>query len=186
MLLLNQRHPGLRFVLPTVPHVADLVRTLVARWPVKPTIVVGETEKLAAFRRGRAAIAASGTVTLELALANVPMAVAYRVGYLEGEIARRLLTVSVASLPNLIVGETIVPEFIEWGWTGATLADAVSPLIEAGSARDAQLAGFQRVRDGLAVGRIDPSERAARIVLEHASRPRDPGVVGTTVRPVTL
>lgn len=169
--ILHRRFPGLRMLLPTVPHVADLVRQRVAMWPVRPDVITGESEKLAAFRCARAAIAASGTVTLELALADVPMAVAYRVGYVEGEIARRLLTISVASLPNLIVGEPIVPEFIEWGWTGDTLAHAVAPLIEESPARTAQLAGFRRVRDALKTDR-KPSEMAAQIVLAHAKQAR--------------
>jgi lipid-A-disaccharide synthase len=143
--LLTQRFSGLEVMLPAVPHLrAEIVR-LVADWPVKPVILEGEESKLAAFRTARAALAASGTVTLELALARVPTVVAYRVGYLEGEIARRLITVDSASLPNLILGRKLLPEFIDWGWTAAELADRVGELMAEGEARQAQLGGFDEV-----------------------------------------
>jgi lipid-A-disaccharide synthase len=163
--LLTQRFSGLEVMLPAVPHLrAEIVR-LVADWPVKPVILEGEESKLAAFRTARAALAASGTVTLELALARVPTVVAYRVGYLEGEIARRLITVESASLPNLILGRKLLPEFIDWGWTAAELADRVGELMAEGEARQAQLGGFDEVHRLMAEGVTTPSAKAAAIVL---------------------
>lgn len=161
--------PGLEVVVPAVPHLAAAIRSAAANWSTTPVLALGEVEKLAAFRRARAALTKSGTVTLELALAGVPMVVAYRVGYVEGEIARRLISVDVASLPNLILGRRAVPEFIERGWDSRTLADELTPLLAGGEARDSQLAAFHEVEARMSLGGETPSRRAAGIVAAAMS-----------------
>ncbi len=156
------------FVLPAVSHLRGQIEQAVAGWPVKPSILLGEAEKWAAFRRARAALAASGTVTLELALSQVPMAVAYRVSRLEEAIVRALATVSTAVLPNLILGETAIPQYIQDDCTPDRLVPALLDLIGDTPVRSAQLDALRRV-DTLM--RLDagetPSLRAARIVLDH-------------------
>lgn len=163
---LAARHPGLRVLLPAVPHLRSEIERMVSTWTVRPQLIDGEKDKHAAFRSARAALAASGTVTLELALARVPTVVAYKVGYVEGEIARRLITVESASLPNLILGRKLLPEFIDWGWTAADLADRVSDLLADGPERRAQLDGFEDLRRIMAEGVAAPSDTAAGIVLD--------------------
>jgi lipid-A-disaccharide synthase len=134
-------------------------------------IVTGETPKYAAFRGARAALAASGTVTLELALAGVPMVVAYKVSRAEEFIARRLIQVPSIVLPNLILGENAVPEFMQADCAPATLAQALLPLLTGGAARDAQLAALARIDGRMRLSDGDtPSRAAARIVL-RAARP---------------
>jgi lipid-A-disaccharide synthase len=166
--LLARRFPDLELLLPAVPHLrADILR-LTAHWPVKPQILEGEEAKLQAFRTARAALAASGTVTLELALARVPTVVAYRVSYLEGEIARRLITVESASLPNLILGRKLLPEFIDWGWTAQDLAASVGEIMEDSAARQSQLDGFEEVHRLMSEGISTPSATAAALVLQQA------------------
>ncbi len=96
------------WVIPTLPHLEAEVRARVTASGQPIRVVVGEAEKLAAFRRARAALAASGTVTLELALAQIPTVAAYRVANWEAFIARRLITASSAILPNLVLGERLV------------------------------------------------------------------------------
>ena len=86
---------------------------MIASWRVKPRLVVGEAERYAAFRSARAALAASGTVTLELALSRTPTIVAYRVPKFEEFIARRLINLTTAVLPNLILGENAFPEYFQ-------------------------------------------------------------------------
>jgi lipid-A-disaccharide synthase len=157
--------PDLEVAVPAVPHLAETIRAAAASWPARPEIVLGEQAKLAAFRRARAALTKSGTVTLELALAGVPMVVAYKVGYVEGEIARRLISIDVASLPNLILGRKAIPEFIDRGWDSGTLAATVAPLLAGGAEREAQLAAFAQVEARMAVGGLAPSDRAAEIVI---------------------
>jgi len=162
--------PEARFVIPAVSHLAGEIRERAAAWPVQPEIVVGEEAKLAAFRRAHAALAASGTVTLELALSGVPMVVAYRVD----PIARRLrwmLRVPSIVLANLVLGENAVPEFIDDEGPPEVLAGNLLPLLADGPARRAQLRAFERLDAIMEAddGRT-PSERAAGIVLAHASR----------------
>jgi lipid-A-disaccharide synthase len=165
--LLAQRFPDLEILLPAVPHLrADILRWT-ADWPVRPQILEGEEAKLQAFRTARAALAASGTVTLELALAQVPTVVAYRVGYIEGEIARRLISVESASLPNLILGRKLLPEFIDRGWNAQDLAESVARIMENGVPRQQQLDGFDEVRALMSKGILTPSASAAALVLQQ-------------------
>lgn len=159
----------LHWLMPVVPHLADEIEAAVAAWPIKPQIVHGAAAKLAAFRKAHAALAASGTVTLELALSGVPMVVAYKVGWLESQV-RHLLTVSTITLANLILGESAIPERLQWDCTPEKLAGTLAPLIEEGPERQAQLAALARLDAAMRIGDEAPSERAARIVLAVAGR----------------
>ena len=102
--VLRERIGPFSLVLPTLPHIEREVRALAASWPVQPTIVLGEKAKYAAFRAARASLAASGTVTLELALAGVPMVGAYKVSLIEEQL-KYLIKVPSILLPNLILEE---------------------------------------------------------------------------------
>jgi lipid-A-disaccharide synthase len=154
------------FVLPAVTHLEGAIREGVAKWAKPPRVVLGEAGKLAAFRRARAALAASGTVSLELALAGVPMVVAYRVSKIEEMIVRALATAPSVVLPNLILGENVVPEFLQEAASPQALAQGVAALLPEGEARAAQVSALGRL-DGLMrlEGGDTPSARAARIVL---------------------
>ena len=155
-------------ILPAVEHMEDEIRALVAGWPVKPRIVRGETEKFAAFRRARVALAASGTVTLELALAGVPMVVAYKVSRAE-ECLRFLLTAPSIVLPNLVLGANVIPEFVQRDCEPERLAAEMVALMREGASRDRQCAALARL-DGLMQlphGET-PSGAAARIVIAAA------------------
>ena len=153
------------WVLPAVPHLIDLIRDEVADWPVKPRIVTTEPQKFEAFRSARAALACSGTVTLELAVAGVPHVVAYRAGWLEAQIARRLITADTAVLANLVIGEKVVPEFLQEQATVDAIAPALTSVIADSPARQAQVDAFARLDTIMAFGGEDPSSRAARVVL---------------------
>ena len=156
-------------VLPAVTRHRALIERLAAAWPVPVRIVTGEAPKYAAFQGARAALAASGTVTLELALAGVPMVVAYKVSRAEAFIARRLIQVPSIVLPNLILGANAVPEFVQAECAPATLAQALLPLLEGGPERDAQLAALARIDARMQLPDADtPSRAAARIVLRAA------------------
>jgi lipid-A-disaccharide synthase len=162
----------LELVLPTVPHLVAAVTAGVASWPVKPRIVVEPVEKWAAFRGARAALAASGTVTLELALAGVPTVAAYRVTCIEAIIARlarissRLKSVILA---NLVIGENVVPEFLQQDCTPKNLADALLPLLADTPERSRQIDAFARLDRIMAV-EGSPSAKAAATVLDVMRR----------------
>ena len=116
-------------VLPTMPHLQEAVAEGIKTWPVQPRVVVGEPEKRAAFRIAHAALAKSGTVTLELAISGVPMVTAYRTGAMEAWILRRAIKVNSVILANLVVGENVVPEFLQEDCTPEKLAAALRDLL---------------------------------------------------------
>lgn len=161
-------------VLPAVTRHCALIERLATAWPVPVRIVTGEAAKYAAFRGARAALAASGTVTLELALAGVPMVVAYKVSRAEEVIARRLIQVPTIVLPNLILGENAMPEFVQADCTPERLAEALSPLLAGGETRLAQSAALARIDDRMRLSDADaPSRAAARIVMRMMAQPND-------------
>jgi lipid-A-disaccharide synthase len=151
-------------VLPTMPHLEAAVREGVKTWKVVPRIVIGEQDKRAAFRIARAALAKSGTVTLELALSGLPMVTAYRVGGAEAFIMLRAINVSTVILANLVLGENIVPEFIQQDCTPDNLARALRPLLGDTPERARQLAAFGKLDAIMSTGKV-PSVGAADIVL---------------------
>ena len=167
--LLAERTGPFDLVLPAVDHLAAEIADRVASWPVRPTILRGEEAKLRAFRQARVALAASGTVTLELALAGVPLVVAYKVASIE-TLLRYVVKVPSIVLPNLVLGERVIPELLQRACTPAALAAALEEIVSDGKARAAQCEGFDRLD---ALMRLDggeqPSHRAARIVLEAVS-----------------
>lgn len=170
--LLRAHVPEFELVLPTLSRRLAQVEAMVATWPVKPRIVVEEAEKLAAFRVARAALAASGTVTLELALAGIPTVAAYRVPWLEGRIAPYIIRVKTAILPNLVLGESAVPEYLQWYIDPPAMAARLARLLDGGEEREAQLEAFARLEAVMGVGDEPPSRRAARAVLETLAEKR--------------
>ena len=171
------RDQGVSFelMLPTMPHLADTVREGVADWPVSPTIVMGEAEKRAAFRSARAALAKSGTVTLELAISGVPMATAYKVGGLEAFILRRAIKVQSVILANLVIGEEVIPEFLQENCTPENLAGALRAIVADTPERRRQVEAFQTIDTIMSTGKEPPSVRAADIVLATMRKARQPG-----------
>jgi lipid-A-disaccharide synthase len=161
---------AIELVLPTVPHLADEIARTTANWTLPPRVVVDHAEKRAAFRVARSALAASGTVTLELALAGVPTVAAYRVAAIEAAIVRRMIRVSSVILANLVLGENVVPEFLQESCTPDRLADALVPLLGDTPERHRQVEAFARLDDIMQIGSAVPSERAAEVVIAMAKR----------------
>lgn len=161
--LLARRLGPFDLALPVVPHVEEEIRRGLRSWPLQPRLLTQE-EKFAAFRRARAALVASGAATLELALAGAPMVVAYKVAPAEWPL-RHLVAVDSVALPNLVLGEALVPELLQERATPRALADALEPLLRGGAAREAQLAGSARLRARLLAAGASPSGLAAERVL---------------------
>jgi lipid-A-disaccharide synthase len=163
--LLRRDHPGLAVVLPTIEPVAGLVRDMVGRWAEDVAVVEGEAARRDAFASADLALAASGTVILELAAAGVPLVACYRGRWLSAAVVRRLIRVRHVTLVNLLVGRTVVPELVQENCTPAGLAAALGELIVDPAARDRQRRGFAEALGLLTVeGR--PSDRAAAIVMD--------------------
>lgn len=165
---------AIELVLPTVPHLLTRVREGVAGWPVQPRLVVEPADKWTHFRNARAALAASGTVTLELALAGIPTVAAYRIPAIEEIIAKaaRLPELFSIILANLVIGEKIVPELLQRDCTPGKLADALVPLLADTPARRRQIEAFGRLDSIMGIGGAAPSTKAASIVLDLARRGR--------------
>jgi lipid-A-disaccharide synthase len=139
---------------------------------VKPVLLEGDADKFVAFRLARAALAASGTVTLELALAGTPMAVAYKVEPLAAYL-RFLVKVPSIVLPNLVLGENAFPELIQEDCTAPQLAAAVAEIFEETPARARQVTALSNIKPRMGLRpdgtlRFTPSREAARIVLDAA------------------
>jgi lipid-A-disaccharide synthase len=164
--LARLQNDGVAFeaVLPTMPHLEAAVREGVKTWKIAPRIVLGEQDKRAAFRTARAALAKSGTVTLELALSGIPMVAAYRTGGVEAWILLRLIKVQSVILANLVLGEKIVPEFIQQDCTADNLARSLRPLLGETPERTRQREAFGKLDAIMSTGKT-PSVGAADIVL---------------------
>lgn len=182
--LLTRQVGPLELLLPTVPERVAQLEQATSDWPIRPRILLGEADKLAAYRLARAALAASGTVTLELAVAGTPAVVAYRVGPLVHQL-RHFIEFKVPSivLPNLILGENVYPEFVETSVVPERMAAALAPLLSDTSERAAQLAALRRIAGRLAPPSSSPSEAAADIVLDLARRGRGEARAALSSRP---
>ncbi len=168
--LVRERIGPLDVVVPAVPRLVEAVRTAVAQWDVPVRVVTDVAEKQAAFRSARAALTKSGTSTLELALAGIPMAAAYKVPLVEELVGRLLITASSAILPNLILGENVVPELLQRDCTAEKLAAALLPLLADTPDRRRQTEAFVRLDRIMEIGQAVPSDRAAAAVLDCAAR----------------
>ncbi|RVB78478.1 lipid-A-disaccharide synthase [Mesorhizobium sp. M7A.F.Ca.CA.002.04.1.1] len=167
--ILRARGHRLRLLLPTVPHVADLVKSSVNRWDEKPEIIVEPQRKWQAFGRADAALIASGTVSLELALAGVPMISCYRLDPVARILAPYLVSVWSALLPNLISDRALIPEFYDGYIKPNNLARQLEALFADSGMRAWQKDGFAEIRRRMATGR--PSgEIAAQVVMRYVKR----------------
>lgn len=163
--LLKARHPGLTAVVPTVPHVAETVRDVSQSWPIPNIILEDEADKYPAFQAASTALAASGTVALELALAGTPMVIAYKLDWVTAFYIRRAVKVKFANLINLIEDRLVVPEFLQEQCTAENLAHASDRLLSDETARMAQREAFAEAARSLGFGQEAPSMRAARAAL---------------------
>jgi lipid-A-disaccharide synthase len=159
-------------VVPVVPlagAVAAEVRARTAQWPVRPILVEDTAEKHDAFAASDAALTKSGTSTLELALANVPMLVTYRVNPITYQIARRLVKIKYASILNLLLDRPVVPELLQNDSHPDRLAAELHRLLTDRDAVAAQRQGFAEALKLLRPDGATPSERAAEVVLSMLS-----------------
>ncbi len=173
--------PDLRIVVPAAAPVAEMIAEAVAGWPGRPILidprVLGEAEsnalKMDAMAAADAALAASGTVSLELAAVETPAVVAYDLNPITRAIVKRLLLVNSVTLLNIIEGELVIPEFLGRSCDPDLIAPAVAGLLRDPAAGDAQRAAMRRAMDGLGRGGEDPGLRAARAIVRSLGV--DPG-----------
>ncbi|MEQ1648776.1 MAG: lipid-A-disaccharide synthase [Hyphomicrobiaceae bacterium] len=161
-------------IIPVVSHLRPQIEEALQSWPVTPLLVEGEEDKIRAFKLATAALAASGTVTLELALAGTPMVVGYKVDGLAAH-ARHFITTPSIILANLVLGENAFPEFLQKHCLPSKMAEALVSLLSDTPERRAQLDALSRVPGQLALSDGTPSGVAASIVLRYAQGGRTLG-----------
>ncbi|MFC0339217.1 lipid-A-disaccharide synthase [Paracoccus niistensis] len=165
LMRLRDRVPEMRVVLPTVPGVADMVRGMVRRWPTAPVVVQGEADKRAAFAAADLALAASGTVSLELAANGVPMVIGYDMAPVSRALIGMLLKTDTVTLVNLVSETRVVPEFLGRRCQPGPMANALLRLLDDADARAEQMAAMDLTMQRLGRGGEPPGLRAARSVM---------------------
>jgi len=162
--------PDLQVVVAAAPTVAAAVKGRVAGWPNRAHVIEGDERKLDAMKAATVALACSGTVTTELALAGCPMVVGYRLGPMTHAVLKPLLKTRYVTLLNIAAGEEIAPERIQGDCTGETLAADVSTLLHDPERRRRQVAAQDAALDRMGRGGPDPSEAAADALLDVVRR----------------
>jgi len=174
VMLLREKTPDLAVAIPTVPHVRDLIADAVGAWPFPVTLVEGDEDKAALFDAATAAMAASGTVSLELGLAKVPMVIAYKIDPVAAWTVSRMLKVPSVVLVNLVLDRPSVREFLQEKCTPEALAADLEPLLTDTERRRQALADLEQFRELMGVGGEAPSKRAAAAIMEMLQTPSAP------------
>lgn len=164
--ILKAERPDLEVVIPAAPTVAAMVKDQVAGWPDKVHVVEGEEAKLDAMKAATVALACSGTVTTELALAGVPMVVGYRLGPVTYAILKRLIRTPYVTLFNIAAQDFVAPELIQDDCNGPRIAREIAARLDDPSARQRQVRAQSEALDKMGRGGPDPSEAAALAVLK--------------------
>jgi lipid-A-disaccharide synthase len=171
---------GMQVLVPSVTSQADAMRACVERWNVPAHVLTDRAEKRAAFAAAEVALAASGTVSLELAANDTPMIIAYDVNPLTRFLAKRLIRLDTVTLVNLVSETRAVPEFLGHDCTPDKIAPALKTLIDSEPAQAAQRQAMRLTMTRLGQGGEAPGLRAARSVLAFMSAPK-----GETPTPAT-
>ncbi|MFI4989064.1 MAG: lipid-A-disaccharide synthase, partial [Alphaproteobacteria bacterium] len=163
---LKEQFPGLHAVVATVGSVDDAVAATAAKWPVPTVVVRGVADKYHAFAAATAALAASGTVSLELALARCPMVIAYKANPLTVWIVRHfMIKIRYVTVGNLLLDRALIPELLQENCRPDRLADAIAMLLRDPEARRVQIEGALAGLKQLGLEGPPPSARAARTIL---------------------
>jgi lipid-A-disaccharide synthase len=165
MALLGEKLPGLRPVLAAAPVIANVVEARTRDWKVQPIVVRDVAQRYDAFAAARAALTKSGTSTLELAMAGVPMAVTYRVNPISAAIGRRLIKVKHVAMINLLAGHALVPELLQENCTPQKLSATLRTLLTDAEAATRQRGGFSTALASLQAPDGKPSAAAATAIL---------------------
>ena len=164
--LLHEQNPDIFFALPTVKTVVNRVKHMIKGSRLPIAVLETEADRYSAFQASSAAIAASGTVALELAICNIPHIIAYKVAPLTYLIAKYLVKLRFVNLTNILLQRLIVPELLQEKCTPQNIVRHINDLLKNGKAYDNQMQGFSEVKDYLSNGSQTPSENAADAILD--------------------
>ncbi|MHC8493794.1 lipid-A-disaccharide synthase [Thalassospira sp. SM2505] len=161
-----RKYPDARIVVPTVSKVADTVTEEMKSWPLAPIVVATDQERHDAFSAADCALAASGTVSLELAISGVPHVIAYQVNAITGWIAKRLIKIDTVTIVNLVLGRKLIPEFLQENCKAKNIIPVLDALLGDNPTREQQKSGFDEACRMLGFGDRAPSEKAAEQILD--------------------
>jgi len=167
---LYQQNHNLYFVIPTVKTVSSQVKNIVAQNKIPIKVVETQQERYQAFQASEVAIAASGTVALELAICNIPHVVAYKVSPLTAWIVSKVMKIQFVNLTNIMLGRLIVPELLQEQCNAKIIASKTNELMNKQDLYEREINGFSKVKSTLSKGSQTPSENAADFILEFLSR----------------
>ena len=162
---LKAERPGLQVVVPAASTVADMVHARVAGWANASHVVDGDAEKFDAMAAATLALACSGSVTTELALAGCPMVVGYRIGAMTHAVVKRLIRTPYITLFNIAAQAFVAPEFVQDACSGENLAGALAARLDDAGLRDRQVAAQNAALDKMGRGGPDPAAKAAEVVV---------------------
>lgn len=154
------------FVLPTVKTVANMVKQELQKYNLPVLVVEIQQDRYGAFRASSAAIAASGTVALELAICDIPHIIAYKVAPLTAFLAKKFLHIQFVNLSNILLGREIIPELLQERCVKGNLRNYILELLRQEDLYHRQMEGFAKVRKILGQGEQTPSQNAAEIIFE--------------------
>lgn len=163
---LKKTNDDLFFVIPTVKTVANMVKKEVEKSSFPVLVVETQEDRYGAFRASSAAIAASGTVALELAICDIPHIIAYKVSAFSAFLARKFLHIEFVNLSNILLGREIIPELLQERCVPGNIRSYISSVLHRDELYEKQMNGFDKVRKILGQGEQKPSENACDIILE--------------------
>lgn len=163
---LKDKHPEFCFVIPTVNTVEDRVKAMVEDSKLPIIVVNNENDRHDAFCASEVAIAASGTVALELAIVDVPHIIAYKLSAMSAWLARRFLKIQFVNLSNILLGREVIPELLQENCNEEKILYYVEELLKKQSLYERQKDGFTKVKEILGLGEQTPSANVCDIVFD--------------------
>ncbi|MBR4106441.1 MAG: lipid-A-disaccharide synthase [Alphaproteobacteria bacterium] len=163
---LYAKHPDMFFILPTVTTVAARVQNMVKGCDLPLQVVTSESERYGAFQASSAAIAASGTVALELAMCRIPHIIAYKISPLTYCLVKSLIKIKYVNLTNIMLDRLVVPELLQHDCTPQNIAEHIEELLAHSQAYQKQMQSFDDIKQYLSNGNETPSSQAAAVILK--------------------
>lgn len=170
--MLLEQDKDFYFVIPTVKTVAASVKAYVAKSGLPIVVVETQQDRYNAFQASQAAIAASGTVALELAITHIPHLIAYKVSKLTAFIIEHIMKIQFVNLSNIMLGREIIPELLQQRCVPGNIVRYILEILEQGELYHKQMAGFDKVKAILSQGEQTPSENASDYILEMIANPK--------------
>ena len=164
---IHQEHPEFYFVIPTVSTVSGYVKDGIKNSKLPIIITETETDRYNAFKASTVAIAASGTVALELAILDIPHIIGYKVSPFSAWLARKFLKIEFVNLSNILLGREIIPELLQERCIPINIRTYIEQILRKDNLYAKQKEGFIKVREALGFGQQTPSENAAAIILNE-------------------